>query len=129
VLLRETGSKAAYALPKNANKQTRYLVSLTGLLSLTTGQQQQAGSIFTSAVNNRIGINATIKSVRKLLTTAVKSNDTVGIAQAASQIGSLMTQYVTNGAAANAAFYQMLTPAQQATLSQYQGLKNGIAFA
>jgi hypothetical protein len=128
-LLKEAGSKGAYRLPKNANKQTKYLAGLTGLLSLSTGQQQQAESIFTTAVNNRIGINATMKSVRQVLNTAVKSNNSAGITQAASDIGSLMTQYVANGAAANAAFYQLLTPVQQTTLAQYQGLTNGSAFA
>jgi hypothetical protein len=39
-----------------------------------------------------------------------------------------MTQYIANGAAANAAFYQTLTPNQQATLSQYQG-RTGVSLA
>jgi hypothetical protein len=90
-------------------------------LSLTASQQQQATSIFTSAVNNRIGIHATMKSVRKVLATSVTNNDGNGWTTAASQIGTLMTQFVTNGAAANAAFYQILTPSQQTILAQYQG--------
>jgi len=118
---KETTTKAAYALPKNATKQAKYLSSLTALLSLTASQQQQATSIFTSAVNNRIGIHATMKSVRKVLATAVTNNDGNGWTTAASQIGTLMTQFVTNGAAANAAFYQILTPSQQTILAQYQG--------
>lgn len=125
-LKKETGSKAGYALPKNATKQTKYLSSLTALLSLSAGQQQQATSIFTNAVNNRIGIHATMKSVRKVLNTAVKNNDGAGIVQAASQIGALMTQYVSNGASANSAFYNLLTPTQQTTLSQYQGPTAGL---
>jgi hypothetical protein len=128
-LLKESGSKGAYAVPKNANKQARYLASLTGLLTLSMGQQQQAVTIFTNAVSNRTGITATIKSVRKVLATAVLNNDSAGIAQAASQIGALTTQYITNGATAHASFYQLLTPTQQTTLSQYQGLANGIVAA
>lgn len=127
-LKKETSSKGAYDLPKNATKQTRYLASLTALLTLSPGQQQQAGSIFTSAVNNRIGIHSTMKSARKVLNTAVKNNDGVGISQAASELGALMTQHVANGAAANAAFYQILTPTQQAILSQYQG-RTGVSLA
>lgn len=120
-LSKETGSKAAYELPKNAAKQTKYLSSLTALLSLSAEQQQQAASIFTTAVNNRMGLHSTMKAVRKTLSAAVKSNDGSGIAQAASQIGALMTQYISNGALANCAFYNILTPAQQTTLNQYQG--------
>jgi Spy/CpxP family protein refolding chaperone len=120
-LIKETGAKAAYELPKTPTKQTRYLASITALLSLNSGQQQQAASIFTSAVTNRIAIHLTMKSARKVLSTAVKSNDSAGISQAASELGALTSQYIANGATANAAFYQILTPAQQATLTQYQG--------
>jgi hypothetical protein len=120
-LSKETGSKASYELPKNAAKQTKYVASLTALLGLSASQQQQAASIFTVAVNNRFGLHSTLKEVRKSLSAAVKSNDGSGIAQAASQIGTLMTQYVSNGALANCAFYNILTASQQATLNQYQG--------
>jgi hypothetical protein len=121
-LSKESTTKAGYALPKNAAKQAKYLSSLTALLSLSQAQQQQAASIFTTAVNNRIGINSTIKSVRKVLATAVTNNAGSGWTTAAEQIGTLTTQFVANGAAANAAFYQTLTPSQQITLSQYQGV-------
>jgi len=120
-LRKESSSKAAYELPKNAAKQTRYLASLSALLQLTIGQTQQADSIFAGAVTNRGGIRSTMKAARKALGTAVRNNDGPGINQIASQLGSLMAQYVANGAAANAAFYQILTPAQQATLNQFQG--------
>lgn len=116
-----TGAKAAYEVPKNATKQTKFLSSLTALLTLNTAQQQQAAAIFTNAVNNRMGIHATMKSVRKVLSTAVQNNDGSGIAQASAQIGALMTQYVSNGAAANAAFFQLLNSEQQAKLMQFQG--------
>jgi hypothetical protein len=127
-LSKENSSKAAYLLPKNAVKQTRYLSSLTALLSLTPGQVTQADSIFTGAVANRAGIHATMKAARKVLGTAVQGNNGSGITQTSSQLGSLMAQYVANGAAANAAFFQILTPAQQRTLTQYQG-RNTVDFA
>jgi hypothetical protein len=62
-----------------------------------------------------------MKSARKVLNIAVTNNDGSGITQGASQLGALMAQYVANGAAANAAFHQILTPSQQTTLAQYQG--------
>ena len=43
-LVKHTGAKAAYKIPKSAGKQVRYLNSLTALLSLTTAQQLQAAS-------------------------------------------------------------------------------------
>lgn len=120
-LVKETHVKGAYKLPKNAAKQTRYLASLTALLSLDPVQRQQGNTIFAAAINKHIGIQASIKSARKVLNAAVKNNDSAGIAQAASEIGSLTSEYVANGANAHAAFYQILTPAQQTTLAQYQG--------
>jgi Spy/CpxP family protein refolding chaperone len=114
-----TGSKAAYELPHNAAKQARYLGSLTALLGLTPTQQQQAAGIFTSAVTTRGALHSTLKAARKSLSAAVKANDIGSINQASTTLGGIMTQYVSNGALANAAFYEILTASQQATLSQY----------
>jgi hypothetical protein len=120
-LLKQATSKAGYDVPKNPVKQARYIQSLTALLSLTAAQQAQATSIYTTAVNNRAGIHATMKSLRGVLNTAVQNNDGSGISQASAQMGSLMAQFVLNGAQANSTFFQILNPSQQSILVQYQG--------
>jgi hypothetical protein len=51
----------------------------------------------------------------------VKSNDSGGIAQASASLGVLKGQHISYGAIANAAILQLLTPAQQTKLAQFQG--------
>ena len=120
-LTKHSGSKAAYKVPKNATKQTRYLGSLTALLSLTPTQQQQAAGIFTNAASTLASVRSNLKAARKALSEAVRNNDTGRISQASTALGALTSQYVSNGALANAAFVQLLTADQQAKLSQFRG--------
>jgi Spy/CpxP family protein refolding chaperone len=121
VLVKQSGSKAAYWIPKNATKQTKYLSTLTAVLSLTATQQQQAAAIFTDAATTHASIRSNLKAARKALSEAVDNNDTGGISQASTTLGTVTSQYVSNGAVANAAFFQILTADQQTKLSQYQG--------
>jgi len=120
-LAKHTGAKAAYKVPKNAGKQTRYLNSLTALLSLTSDQAQQASGIFTKAAGTRASVHSSLKAARKALSDAVKANNSGAISQASTALGALTSQHISNGALANAAFYQLLTPDQQTKLSQYRG--------
>lgn len=120
-LIKHSGAKSAYKVPKNAIKQTAYINSLTALLSLTAEQKQQIAAIYTGAVATRDSVQTGIKTARKTLHTAVKNYDTSAISQSVSSLGSLLVQHMSNGAMANAAVYQILTPDQQTKLSQYQG--------
>jgi hypothetical protein len=120
-LVKHSGSKAAYKIPKNAAKQTRYLNSLSALLSLTSAQQVTASAIFTNASSSHASVKSSLKAARKALMDAVKSNDNGAITQASTTLGVLTGQRVANGAAANAALFQLLTPAQQTKLAQFQG--------
>jgi Spy/CpxP family protein refolding chaperone len=120
-LIKHSGAKSAYKVPKNATKQTKYLNSLTALLSLTSGQKQQISAIYTGAVATRGSIQTSIKTTRKALHTAVKNYDSGAISQSVATLGNLLVQHITNGAMANAAVFQILTPDQQVKLSQYQG--------
>jgi hypothetical protein len=120
-LVKHSGSKAAYKIPKNAAKQARYLNSLTALLSLTGAQQVTAAAIFANATSTQASVKGSLKAARKALKDAVKGNDAGAIAQASTALGVLTGQHIANGAAANAAVFQLLTPAQQTKLSQYQG--------
>jgi hypothetical protein len=112
------GKKSVYKTPKSAKKAAKYLNSVNALLTLNAAQQQQATAIFTAAAGMRTSIKTGMKALYVTLGTAVKNNDMVGISQASQSLSLLVAQNVQNGAQANAAFFQLLTPAQQATLSQ-----------
>jgi len=120
-LAKHSGSKAAYKIPKSASKQARYVNSLTALLSLTASQQSTAAAIFANAATTQTSVKTSLKAARKALTAAVKSNDSGAISQTANALGVLTAQHIGNGAAANAAIFQLLTPEQQARLALYQG--------
>ena len=93
---------------------------LTTVLNLTAAQQQQATTIFTNAANNGQLSRDSMKTAHQALETAIKSNDTAGIDQASTQIGSLIGQMMASHAKAEAAFYQILTPEQQTKLNSLQ---------
>jgi len=120
-LLKHSGSKSAYKFPTSAAKQTRYLNSLTALLSLTPAQQQQAAAIFGNATGVQTTVHTNLKAARKALRDAVQANDTGSISQASAALGALTVQHISNGALAHAAFYQLLTQSQQTTMSKLLG--------
>jgi Spy/CpxP family protein refolding chaperone len=120
-LSKHSGAKSAYKIPKNAAKQAKYVGMLTALLSLTAGQQQQIAAILSNAGATRATLHINLKAARKALSGAVQGNDSGAISQASGTLGTIMTQYVSNGAQANAAIFQLLTSAQQATLTQFMG--------
>ena len=120
VLLKYSRPKAISKVPKTEAKATKYLNSLTTLLSLTSSQQQQATTIFAAAVTAHAGIRTNMKAARQSLTTAIMKNDSNGISQASLAIGSLTAQLTAAGANANATFYQILTTDQQNKLSLKQ---------
>jgi Spy/CpxP family protein refolding chaperone len=113
-------AKYAYKIPKTEAKQTKYINFLSTLLSLTSAQQQQATSIFSSAIASKTALRTQVRAAHDALSDAVKSNNPTTINQASAAIGALGAQKRALGAQANASFYQILTPAQQNALSQFQ---------
>jgi Spy/CpxP family protein refolding chaperone len=98
---------------------------LTTLLGLSAAQQQQATTIFTNEAGAQASLHSSMTAAHQSLKTAVQSNDTAAIEQAATTIGTLTAQTTTNQAKAEAAFYQILTPAQQAKLNQAESQSHG----
>ena len=92
----------------------RRVQHLTQWLSLNASQQTQATTIFTTEQTANQPIMASLKTARTSLTAAIKSNSPTDIATISSQIGNLEGQMTQNAATANAAFYAILTPDQQA---------------
>lgn len=98
------------------------IARLTTLLTLTAAQQTQATSIFTAAQTTITTLRTSLSTARTTLQTAVRANDVTTINAQSTQIGTLTGQQVAAEARAEAAFYALLTPAQQAI---YNELRSG----
>jgi hypothetical protein len=120
-LVKQSGSKSSYKVPRSPAKQTKYVNSLSAFLTLTTAQKQQAAAIVASAASSGTQIHANLKTARKALREAMKSNDPTGMSQAAATLGTLTTQHINMGALAHAAIFASLTPDQQTKMSQLLG--------
>ena len=103
--------------PDVATIVSRQVAFLTKLLTLTTGQQTQATTIFTNELNAITPIQTTIGTAQTALAAAIKANDTKTIATQAAAIGTAQGQILALQANADAAFYALLTSAQQTTLN------------
>ena len=119
-------SSGTVPAPPTPAQMVAYKVNqLTTLLSLTSEQQTQATSIFTTGQSAAVGVMKRILATRRALQTAVENNDMPGITSQASQIGSLTGQEVEAHAKADAAFYAILTPEQQARYKQLKSVGPG----
>jgi Spy/CpxP family protein refolding chaperone len=106
--------------PRNPEMMVQHRVeSLTTQLGLTSAQQQQATTIFTNAATAGASVHGNLKLAHQNLEAAVKNNDTAGIDAAATAIGNFTAQQISNESKAQAAFYQILTPDQQAKFAQH----------
>jgi len=99
--------------PTTAQIVARQVARLTKLLDLTSAQQTQATTIFTTEQAALAPLRTSIDAVRTALQTAIKSNDTATIGTQATQIGALTGQEVLAQATGSAAFYAILTTDQQ----------------
>ena len=94
---------------------------LTALLTLTTAQQGDATTIFTTEQTALSGIETNLQAAQTALQTAVTANNAAGITTEATMIGTLTTQQVQAQGTAEAAFYAILTTDQQ---TKYNDLHN-----
>lgn len=116
---------SAPAKPSPAQIVSSKVTRLTAVLDLTSDQQTQATTIFTTEQTSLSGLSSSLKSARSTLETAVQSNDTAGISTDSAQVGSIFGQEVLAQATADASFYAILTPDQQ---TKYQKmLSAGVA--
>ena len=102
--------------PDVATIVAREVSFLSSLLTLTTGQQTQATTIFTTALTSIQTLQTNITTARTALATAVKANDTAGINTQSAAIGTAEGQIVALQAKADAAFYALLTADQKTKL-------------
>lgn len=87
---------------------------LTTLLTLTSDQQTQATTIFTNAYTAEQSASANAQTAHQALADAIKKNDTAAIDQVSASLGAISGQLTAINAKADAAFYAILTPDQQA---------------
>jgi len=96
---------------------THEVTFLTKLLTLTATQATTATTIFTNELTSIITLDAQIATAQTALAMAVKANDTTGITTQSGLIGTATGQIIGLEAKADAAFYALLTTAQQTTLN------------
>jgi len=97
-----------------AARITMRINMLGTMLNLTESQKASATQIFTAAQTASEAQRTAMSTARQALTDAVKTNNTAGIDQAASAIGTATTQLTSIDAKAQAAFYALLTTEQKA---------------
>jgi hypothetical protein len=112
--------KYAYKVPHSARKKAKYISFLTTFLSLSPGQRAETASVFAAASTAAGELKATAKAQKRTLGASTGANNTIGISQAALEIGKVATQRHTIDAKANAAFFQTLTADQQETLTKFR---------
>lgn len=100
-----------------AQQVARTVARLTVRLNLTTTQQAQATAIFTTEQAALGALVIPRQAARASLQTAIRSNSAASIQSQALALGRLEEQQVLADATAEAAFYAILTPAQQTTYS------------
>jgi hypothetical protein len=98
---------------------------LTKLLTLTTTQASEATTIFTNALTATTPLRTTLSTDRASLQAAIKSNATGTIDTLAASIGTVNGQILAIQSKADAAFYAILTSAQQAILDASGGFRGG----
>lgn len=117
-----TVTTPAHTPPSPAQRVANQVSRLTTLLTLTSAQQAQATTIFTTEQTAISGLWSSMKTAHTALKTAIEANDVATIGTESAQIGSLTGQEVQAHAVADAAFYALLTPEQQ---TKYASLPHG----
>jgi Spy/CpxP family protein refolding chaperone len=116
------------APPDPASMAQHQVQFLNTLLTLTSAQQTQALSVFTATATSEASLREEDRTAHQALDAAAKANDSAAITEAATTIGSLAAQRAEAHAKADAALYQLLTPAQQIKLSQFKAQGPGFGF-
>ena len=110
----------AQTSPTAAQTAERRVNHLTSMLSLTAAQQTEAKTIFATEAPNSSTLHTSLQTAHKALEAAIEANDTGAIAAQAAQIGTLTGQEIQARAAADAAFYAILTSEQQTKYKEMQ---------
>lgn len=107
--------------PGGPPNPTDQVARLTTLLSLTSAQQAQATTIFTNEQSAVTPIHTQVQTAHTNLTAAVKGNQSATIDTLATQLGGYEGQIMSIQSKAQAAFYAILTAAQQTQFDSLRG--------
>jgi Spy/CpxP family protein refolding chaperone len=113
------------APPTPAQIVANQVARLTKLLDLTSSQQTQATTIFTTEQTALATLRTSMQTARTALQAAIKSNDRATIGMEAAQIGTFTGDEVQAQATASAAFYAILTADQQSKFDTLGPLGGG----
>ena len=116
------GPRAIGTPPDPTTAAQNRVARLTTLLDLTTAQAAQATTIFTNSLTAISPLQATLKTDRQTLETAISVNALSVIDQISANMGTVTGQITAIQSKAEAALYAILTPAQQAKVAQLGGL-------
>jgi Spy/CpxP family protein refolding chaperone len=119
------GVVTSNAPPDPATMVQNQVARLTSLLSLTTAQASQATTIFTSAATAITPLQTALYGYWTSMQTAVTSNATATIDSLSASIGTATGQITDIQNKADAAFYAILTSAQQTKLNSSGGFGQG----
>lgn len=125
LLAQRPGPRAAPTLDPTTAAQNQ-VTRLTALLGLTSAQAAQATTIFTNSLTAVGPLQTTMRTNRQSLETAITTNALSVIEQVSANIGTLQGQITAIQSRANAAFYAILTPTQQAKVTQMGGLEGPV---
>jgi Spy/CpxP family protein refolding chaperone len=98
------------------------VATMTTLLSLSSGQQAQATSLFAAARTSEKTVQTSMHTAQTALAAAIKKNDVASIDTLTAQIGTLHAQSLSIQSKAEAAFYATLSADQQ---TKYDTLHHG----
>lgn len=108
-------------------RQERRLNFMAAYLGLTDAQKEQAAAIFANAAKESEALRPLIQQAQLALRDGAKTNAS-NIDALAAEVGKLMGQMRAIHARAFGAFYQILTPDQQAKLDQMHDSCEGGCF-
>jgi Spy/CpxP family protein refolding chaperone len=118
VFAQTTTTPTAPSPPTVADIVAQMVSHYTTLLDLTSAQQTQATTIFTTQVTGSQALQTSMQTAQTALQTAITSNSSSGIAAAATAIGNLTAQQTAIQATGTAAFYAILTSDQQTKFTE-----------
>ena len=112
--------------PPNPSEMAKHQVkSLTTPLSLSSAQQQQATTIYTSAAKGEQAIRKSEKDGHEGVRSGIKNNDTATIDQISRTLAASTAQWTAIKAKADVNFCQILTPEQRTKLSELESQQMG----
>ena len=124
IFLTATLAFAQAPTPPDPATQAQMRVNmLASQLTLTDAQKTSALTIFTNAYTSMQTIQTSMRTARQSLNDAIQKNDTAAIDQASATVGTLTGQLTAIDGKANAAFYVLLTSAQQTV---YNSMPHGM---